>query len=152
MPKGPREPKPSPAWDRLPWAANGDSPIDTIYKLVGECLSEWEQLESELAKLFSCLVSNFESLAAERAYCAVRTFEARAEMLKAASEAYFAEHPNEGFQKSFVTILKHAKNFAPRRNEIAHGIVKRYYPDDLAPKFYPIVSLLLAFGLPCWAV
>jgi hypothetical protein len=23
---------------------------------------------------------------------------------------------------------------------------------DLAPKFYPIVSSLLAFGLPCWAV
>ena len=44
-------------------------------------------------------------------------------MLKAASEAYFHESPNEAWLTSFKELFKASKNFSPRRNDIAHGVV-----------------------------
>ena len=49
---------------------------------------------------------------ARRAYCAVRTFEGRAEMLRAASEAYFFTHPDSGLQERFKAVIKEAKTLS----------------------------------------
>jgi len=110
-------------FDRRPWPTVGDRELDTTYAAVGRALSSWERYEGVLSLLFSALVVNMERVGARRAYVAVRTFEGRAEMLKAASEGYFHEHPNEKFLNDFKEILKAAKNFASRRNDIAHGVV-----------------------------
>jgi hypothetical protein len=63
-----------------------------------------------------------------RAYHAVRTFEGRADMLRAASQAYFEEQPETELQKAFKEILSNATSFAPRRNEITHASVGNFRP------------------------
>jgi hypothetical protein len=116
-------------WDRCPWPARGDAEMDKLYAAVGRLLSQWERYEATLALLFSGFVAGFDNKPARRAYSAVRTFEGRAEMLRAASTAYFAEHPDEKIQEAFKTVLKEATCFAPRRNDIAHGVVDFFFPE-----------------------
>jgi hypothetical protein len=57
---------------------------------------------------------------------AVRTFEGRADMLRAASLAYFDSDPDEGHQTEFKRILARSLSFSPRRNEITHASVLRF--------------------------
>ena len=90
MPEKAPIPKP---FDRRPWPTIGDRELDITYAAVGRALSSWERFEGILSLLFSAFVVNMEREGARRAYSAVRTFEGRAEMLKAASEAYFMNSP-----------------------------------------------------------
>lgn len=113
-------------WDRRPWPTVGDQDIDVTYAAVGRALSAWERFEGILSLLFSAFVVNMEREGARRAYSAVRTFEGRIEMLKAASEAYFHESPNEAWLTSFKTMFKTSSQFGPRRNDIAHGVVQYF--------------------------
>lgn len=114
-------------WDRRPWPANGDDSIRLTYESVGRTLSAWESHESALSLLFANFVGSRETRAAKRAYCAVRTFEGRAEMLKAASKAYFETYPDKPLYAKFSEIYKQAKEYASRRNDIAHGVVGHFY-------------------------
>ena len=58
---------------------------------------------------------------------AVRTFEGRLDMLRAASDVYSEHYPNPALQTQFKTFAGQMKNIAGRRNDIAHGIVARWY-------------------------
>jgi hypothetical protein len=132
--KAAKEPKLKP-WDRRPWPIAGDLDLTTIYAAAGRALSQWERYEGVLSLLFSAFVAGTETQAAKRAYVSVRTFEGRAEMLRAASSAYFTEKPNHGsLQEPFKTILRDATSFAPRRNEIAHGVVDYFWLRDAKPE------------------
>jgi hypothetical protein len=126
-------------WDRRPWPISGDTNQNELYAAVGRALSEWERYESVLAFLFANLIGAPVMLAARRAYSAVRTFEGRADMLRAASEAYFYGDPTatDRFQPDFKTILSHATSFASRRNDVAHGVVDHYRPKPPAPAPLP---------------
>jgi hypothetical protein len=116
-------------WDRRPWPKAGDSTMEKTYEAVGRALSSWEIYEGILSVLFSVFVTpNLSTRAGMRAYSAVRTFEGRAEMLRAASQAYFEEQPETDFQNSFKAILSSATCFAPRRNEITHAAVGNFKP------------------------
>jgi hypothetical protein len=115
-------------WDRRPWPVKGDADINRTYAAVGLFLSQWERYEGNLSILFSAFVSRSQNKAARRAYVSVRTFEGRADMLRAASSAYFDEHPDEKLQEAFKTVLKEATCFSPRRNDVAHGVVEPYIP------------------------
>ncbi|MGH6847938.1 MAG: hypothetical protein ACREC0_11020 [Methylocella sp.] len=115
-----KELKPS---DRRSWPAAGDRSTNKLYAAVGRGLSQWEHHEGALSILFAAFITNSESLAARRSYVAVRTFEGRAEMLRAASLAYFAQHPHEAYQVEFKSILGSALQFSQRRNDIAHGVI-----------------------------
>lgn len=78
-----------------------------------------------MANLFAGFMgAHSNSLPATRAYGSVLTFRGRADMVDAASEAYFLENKNVDLEKEVDTILVEARGFAARRNEIAHGIVK----------------------------
>jgi hypothetical protein len=69
--------------------------------------------------------------AAMRAYSAVRTFEGRLEMLRAASEAYFDKMPNADFLARFKDVLRHASCYTQRRNEITHATAGVFwFPDN----------------------
>ena len=115
-------------WDPRPWPTGGEKNADEIYAAVGRALSQWERYEGHLSVLFSAIVSNSDNLPARRAYNAVRTFEARIEMLRRASEAYFAEKPTEWLQLLMKTVVTDGKNYVARRNEIAHGVVDHFQP------------------------
>jgi hypothetical protein len=122
-----KQEKALPLWDRRPWPSVGDTSAQELFAAIGAALTEWEYHETELAKLFSILVSGKRSPIARRAFSAVRTFEGRAEMLQAASEAYFTERPDTSAQDQFKELIRRAKCLAARRNEIAHGIVAGFW-------------------------
>lgn len=122
---------------RPPWPPKGDDNMDTLYAAVGRALSQWERYEAHLAMLFSAVVTGMETDIARRAYCAVRTFEGRAEMLRAASEAYFFIYPDPNLQERLKTVIKEAKTFSERRNEITHAVLDHWQPN---PAVYPLLQ------------
>ena len=118
-------------WDRRPWPKLGDSNIETTYAAVGRAISRWEIYDGILSVLFSAFISpSFNTKSAMRAYSAVRTFEGRLEMLRAASGAYFDEQPDEKLLAEFKEILRHASCFAPRRNELTHAAVSFFLANE----------------------
>jgi hypothetical protein len=117
-------------WDPRPWPKRGDDSIEVLYAAAARALSQWEFYEGALSLLFSAFVSTGLTQAARRAYRAVRTFEGRRDMLRAAAAAYFAEMPDSDLLARFNEILQNATNFAPRRADIAHAVVDHFisYP------------------------
>lgn len=123
------------AWDRRPWPTSGDSDEEKLYAAVGRALSAWERCEAQLAFLFAQFLSTPLLHAPIRAYCAVRTFEGRADMLRAASKQYFwgfGIPKDHDFVVRFKVILSSAIEFSKRRNDIAHGVVDHYHPQPTA--------------------
>jgi hypothetical protein len=54
-----------------------------------------------------------------------------------------------------LAVISDVHGNLPALEAVVADIKKRQVDstvNDLAPKFYPAVSSLLAFGLPCWAV
>lgn len=116
-------------WDRRPWPGSGDTDESKLYAAVGRSLSAWERYESRLAFLFAQFTGASIINPAIRAYCAIRTFEGRKEMLKAASKQYFYGFGiGEDHQLviNLKDVLRHADKFSQRRNDIAHGVVDSY--------------------------
>lgn len=111
----------------------GDIDKTKIFTAVGQALTRWENLEGSLAALFGELVApdyGANSLAARRAYSAVRTFEARIVMLLVAAEAHFSIFQEPQLAKFTRNFLKDAQQFGARRNDIAHWQVGQHHPDQ----------------------
>jgi hypothetical protein len=84
-----------------------------------------------MATLFARFIGvQTDTLPATRAYGSVLTFRGRAEMVEAASEAYFFSTPDSELEPELNEVLKEARNYATRRNEIAHGIVRSFEVPD----------------------
>jgi hypothetical protein len=145
MAKGKPKPKELKPWDRRPWPSQGDTSQEALYAGIGRALSEWERYEAVLSFLFSSFVSPSDPAIARRAYSAVRTFEGRTEMLRAASEAHFWAYPNHDFLASFKIVLQGATTFSPRRNDIAHGAVDHYRPPPPALRDVPAPNTFALF-------
>ena len=128
-PKPKREKKassPNP-WDRpLSWSpSRGEENEDTLYVAVGRALTAWEVYEGYLSLLFSQFIApTRDSIAARRAFSAVRTHEGRLEMLKAAFEAYITFLPDKNIEEAVSQVIGRSKNWSARRNDIAHGCVQ----------------------------
>jgi hypothetical protein len=120
-PPTPKLPKP---WDAPPPPQSGDAAEEITFTAVGRAISAWEGLEAALALVFAGFMASGNSFPAERAYGAVLTFRGRAEMIEAAAQAYFFERPDADLEKELNGCLEAAKGFSPRRNEIAHGVVR----------------------------
>lgn len=121
-------PKP---WDRRPWPDKGDPTPTEIYAAVGEALSNWETYDACLGKLFALLVAPVFLLpVAQRAYGAVRIYEARNDMVLAAAETYCFFRRAPDALKRIKEVCGHGRNWAGRRNEIAHGVVQPFFRKD----------------------
>jgi len=142
MTKEPKPPKKNP-WNRRDWPKRGDRSMEKLYAAVGRTLSQWEKYEGVLSLLFSYFVVSEASIIARRAYNAVRTFEGRAEMLQAASTAYFSLYPNVTLQEDFREVLLSAKRYSPIRNDIAHGSVGHFQPEKIPKSWRPRASYAL---------
>lgn len=140
-------------WDPRPPSSVGDSREDTIFSAVGQALTEWEQMENACAQLFAVLVSaNHKRVylaPAIRAYGTITSAATRQQMLANAGDAYFSKRKAKALthEAEFNELIKAYKEFASRRNEIAHGSVQRVFltkrgsrPDArglyLTPSFY----------------
>lgn len=125
-PKQKKVPQSNP-WDIPSLPEKGDEADSLTYEAVGRALSAWESFELELSRIFGALIGAHEGLlAAMRAYGSVVAFRGRAEMVAAASEVFFLVHANEKLEGDLASLMKLAKNYSARRNEIAHGIVLEF--------------------------
>jgi hypothetical protein len=138
------EPIPLQAWDCRPWPASGDQDPNLIFAGVGVALTHWAHYETALCRLFSAFIAlDRDSEAARRAFGAVRTFEARLDMLRAAADAYFKYFPSPELQTIWIEIARLGRLFAERRNEIAHGAVAQFIPRALTTAGAPDSTALM---------
>lgn len=135
----PPTPKRSKAWDIPPFPKRGDRRAQKTHAEVGLALSQWEYLEGNLGILFGYLVDAPDELSpALRAYGTISSFSTRNDMLREATSAFFFRRKNDELRQKTITLLDESKNFSPRRNEIAHGIVQPYYAGGLAPTGFAV--------------
>jgi hypothetical protein len=129
-------------WVDPPLPELGDQDEKEVWAAVGQALSAWAGLEQEFGRLFAAFVTPDRWLPQiERAYGAIRTFEARQDMVRAAAEAYFANFDLDFDQggKEFRDIMKEVKEACRVRNNIAHGHVNLYpnKPDNIEYCLFP---------------
>jgi hypothetical protein len=78
-------------WEVAPIPAGGDEHEDITFVSVGRALTRWELFESNFSFVFQiCVTDNagLDLVPARRAYGSILTFRGRAEMTKAAFDAY----------------------------------------------------------------
>lgn len=152
-------------WDQREFPSEGSRNDDAIYAAVGRALSSWEVIEFWLSRLFGLFVSAGREEPAIRGYGAVHGFEARLTMVKAAGEAYFHVAAQTKFgchldfaplKAEFKALRSLAKNYSPRRNEIAHGVVKYTPPEfvqnrKILVNRYPELSIKVS-EIAYWAL
>jgi hypothetical protein len=123
--------EPSP-WARPAPPSIGDPLADITYRSVGEALTCWEFFEICLGRMFSAFVGRrSQPMVAVRAYGAVMSFEGRMAMVTEAARAHFhisqnRARPEDQLQADIEQLIKEAREYGARRNEIAHGIVMQY--------------------------
>ena len=119
----PKQPK---GWDPPAPPKRGDRSDDITFIAIGCAITAWEHFEKSMASLFAKFLGlKGNQLPAKRAYGSILTFRSRSYMVQAAAEASFFTNPEARLQKEVSGLIKAAREFAPRRNEIAHGIVRR---------------------------
>lgn len=137
-PAPPPTPPASHPWDTPPRPARGDKDDWETFAGVGQALSQWEYFEGYLGLLYGLLTGDDKATApGMRAYGAVSAFGTRIDMINEAARAYYFIHGGTG-NKAIKDLTDTAKNFATRRNEIAHGIVQPYYIGGVAPTGYAL--------------
>ena len=123
----PPTPKGSKPWDMPSLPKRGDRLRDDTFIAVGRALSQWEHFEGEIGLIYGILAGPLrETSPAIRAYGSVSSFSTRIDMINEASKAFFLRI-NPSIENEIKRLLDDAKQFATRRNEIAHGIVQPYY-------------------------
>ncbi len=113
-----------PTEEREPSSAHkGETSTTPIYAAVGKALSEWENMESGLTRLFQLLCES-PSFAAARAYGTLESSYAKAGMLRAATDVFFASRNaiNSKEYKETKTLIAAYEKAQKFRNNIAHGI------------------------------
>jgi hypothetical protein len=139
-------------WDDRPHPKRGDKKADITYAAVGRALTQWEYLEAKLAELFSQLVGgewpsgdDVPYHPADRAYGSVLGSAARLTMIEEAAKAHFQWYPNPALEKRLHYLIgTECRQFAGKRNNIAHGIVDMRFSDPpklqlgywLVPSYY----------------
>jgi hypothetical protein len=148
----PRKPKPPrPPTLRKPWELparleKGDDKPEPLYMAVGKALTNWERVENQAANLFTTFVgarvTRDAPTPALRAYGAIISFSSRADMLEAAAKAYFLSRPGP-LAETWSDLLEELRNFAARRNDIAHAIVEPIFDFEAEKK----IGFFLSPGL-----
>jgi hypothetical protein len=133
---------PNDIWAIPPLPDKGDPEENITYASVGRALSAWELFETDLAFLFAFfIVPAHDSEAARRAYGSIVSFNGRADALKSAAATYFRNFPYKD-STAFDDLMNIASRAAPRRNEIAHGVLRPYmlkepWPDPITYAVFP---------------
>jgi hypothetical protein len=115
------------SWDTPPPPAKGDDDQDITYASVGRVLSQWEMIEVKLSRIYAWLVHRPEDIEAIHQYAeGKRIFEERIKGLWVVADAYFRWNPHQETEGELCALSKLIRNFAPRRNDVAHSIVQPF--------------------------
>jgi hypothetical protein len=111
------------SWDRPPIPTHGDSDDDTTYAGVGRVVTEWEQVELALSRLYSLFMGRFEHRETMREYGDGTVLKGRLERLARAHETFTRRVPDQALESEFDSLIERIRLFAERRNDVAHGLV-----------------------------
>jgi hypothetical protein len=120
-------------WDIRDPSPRGDTDENAVFNAVGQALTEWEGVEVECAKLFAVFVSAKQqktyNAPAVRAYGSIVGTQSRSKMLQLAAEAYFVKRKAKraAYEVRFTDLIGEYTQYANRRNEIAHGLLKKIF-------------------------
>lgn len=119
-------------WNPLPDVSpspshRGEAATSVIHTAVGLALSEWEHMESGLARLFQLLCES-PAAAAARAYGTMESSYSKEQLLRGANDAFFQDRNAIDSNlhrelKSLFTAYNKAQQF---RNNIAHGMTVQW--------------------------
>ena len=134
-------------WDRPPFPAHGDPEQDYTYAGVGRVISRWEEIESELSHIYAIFIGQFQTEEGyDLYYVSGKTAAGRIATTKQAAESYFIRHPNQGNEAAVCDLLARISEFAQRRHEVAHGVVRPMQWYGLAlPQFKPPIDAPFQF-------
>ncbi|MGE4064317.1 MAG: hypothetical protein AB7E79_13200 [Rhodospirillaceae bacterium] len=123
-------------WDRAPLAMAGEPDANTLYVAVGEALSEWENSELYLLRIYGLFLGVVPvSARASTAYVEAKMFSKRIKVIEDEAERFFHRIHDQGLEGLFSGLSKDMQRFARRRNDIAHGVVSLIWDkDDLGPR------------------
>ena len=130
-------------------------------------MSRWESLEFELSRLHSMFLGALDETEAMRAYEG-NTFRERSDNLAKVAERHFLISPCQKREGRLGVLLQEARQYAKRRNEVAHGIVfrideitffrERLKPQLLHREYWALIAPLFASkahrvsdGMPAYA-
>jgi hypothetical protein len=119
-------------WDPLPAPTKGDDAPGLTFEWAGRAISRWEQIEFQLALLYSTFVGRPNNGKAVQEYGAGRIFRERLQLLRRRGEEYFMTQSDQALEADFKNICIAAEGFADRRNEVAQGVVS---PSIFLPSF-----------------
>jgi hypothetical protein len=115
-------------WDIPPFPEHGDVSADLTYAAVGRAMSEWEELELYLARLYAKFLKIHPIRAiAVTEYRNAAIFRVRANVIEKAADKYFVSHPDQEREADFQQLLGDIRQLSNRRNDIAHGVVKLWW-------------------------
>ncbi len=113
-------------------ADQGDATARDIYTAVGFALDRWEHCETSFGVLYSSFLEAPEgNHALMRSFGTILASSTRAEMIRAACDAFCAFHKNEELKTQTRHLLNLYKDAAARRNEIAHAMVTGESPHKI---------------------
>jgi len=154
-------------WDRPPIPHRGDEHENSVFANVGCVRARWEAVEFELSRLHTWFGGKLDDQALMAEYGKGPIFRERAKNLERRAEKHFIAHPNQRREGEFRNLLSDCRNYAERRNDIAHGMVFRidritWFREQLKPKLlkrehYALVPPLYAIryatqkGYPAFA-
>jgi hypothetical protein len=112
------------SWDRPPLVLEGDrTPLET-YQAVGRLLSQWEGVEIQLGYMYTSAVGKHGDWWALLEYGEGNAFGGRFIILGEAISKLFIKHPSQEIEGTVNLFLTKVRNFAARRHDVAHGIVR----------------------------
>ena len=114
-------------WDRPPIPPEGNRSVRALYESIGRTLVAWENIEAELAHLYSALATGDRfNLEANLAYGIPNTVPLRLAGVLHAAERYQTAHPSQAIEAELDRLTDMVKRYAGRRNDIAHGVVRPF--------------------------
>lgn len=108
-----------------PIPSRGDSTREVVYEAVGRALSNWEDVELDLACLYAAFlgIKPVDAIA-QPEYVAARIFKERADVIVRAGDSHFVKNCDQAIEGEFKQLIIEARLLAERRNDIAHGVVR----------------------------
>ncbi|SHH24973.1 hypothetical protein SAMN05444169_6534 [Bradyrhizobium erythrophlei] len=111
-------------WERPSLVREGDPDPNHTYFSVGRVLSQWEGVEIQLGYVYTAAVGRLGDWWALLEYGEGRAFLGRFNILKAAISNLFVRLPNQEVEGKLDCFLIKVNDFAARRHDVAHGIVR----------------------------
>lgn len=133
------------AWKAPSSREQGSPTDDEVYHSVGRALTAWENTEFAFATIFG-LLSESRTGAAARAYGTLQGPMPRIQMLREAGNVYKASNAGWGRFEDLDRLIRHYKEAAALRNQIAHGVVMEFLIDEKSRGFFLVPAMYNSKG------